>query len=272
MTLPSLPDAKLGTAIPRLLHQICVGQAVPGALLRNVEQLANRNPGWSHQLYDDAAIERFILKHFGLPVLNYYKRISPDYAAARADLFRYLALYKLGGVYLDLKSSFSQPIDDVLRGDEQYVISRWRNGPGEPHQGWGIHGDLADIPGGEIQQWHVIAAPGHPFLRAVIETVLAAIEHYDFRQTGVGWIGVLRTTGPIAYTRAITPLLALHPCRIITDETVLGLEYTVLPQSSHQGTFSGHYTQNATPVVRHPGVRGWIDVARRSKDRLKGHT
>ena len=254
-----MTDMAFETSIPRLVHQICLGGTLPETVRRNVDELKSRNPGWEHRLYDDAAAERCIAEHYGAAMLRRWRRIAPEYAAARADLFRYLVLYRAGGVYIDLKSRFTRPIDEVIRGDEGFILSRWRNGAGQPHEGWGLHADLAGLPGGEIQQWHVIAAPGHPFLRAVIERVVRNIDRYSVRGAGVGWIGVLRITGPIAYTLAITPLLDRYACRVIADESVLGLEYSVLDSSSHQGLFTRHYTQNTSPVVRRPGLAGWRD-------------
>jgi hypothetical protein len=270
MQIPELPNVVVGTTIPRLLHQTFPRLDMPDPLRRNVEELRARNPGWEYRLYDDAAIESFILQHYGAAILGYYRRINPEYGAARADLFRYLALYRLGGVYLDVKSRFLRPIDEVLRDDDRFIVSRWRNGEGEPHQGWGLHPDLAEFPGGEIQQWHIIAAPGQPFLKAVIDMVLAGIDGYTPYGTGVGWIGVLRLTGPIAYTRAIVPLLSSCPCRTVDNESVLGLEYSALDRSDHQSLFKKHYTRNTDPVVLRRGLKRLLDLGYIEARALKG--
>lgn len=271
MDIPYIPP---GDRIPRLLFQTFSQGALPPALARNVEGLRAANPGWTHRLFDGAERRAYIARHYGPGVLALHDRIGEDYGAARADLFRYLLLYREGGVYLDVKSRFDRPIDEVVRGDEGFILSQWRNGPGEPHEGWGLHPELADVPGGEFQQWHVIAAPGHPFLRAVIERVLGGIRTYTARGVDVGWTGVLRLTGPIAYTRAIAPLLDRHPHRRVPNETALGLRYSIFDQSGHKALFGRHYTENLTPVVRQPGLRGWRDrlylEARRRRKQWRG--
>lgn len=66
--------------------------------------MAAANPGWEHRLYNSAKAERFIADHYGVGTLAAYLRIGPEYGAARADLLRYLVIYKHGGVYLDLQS------------------------------------------------------------------------------------------------------------------------------------------------------------------------
>lgn len=265
MKIPELPDVAVGHVIPRFLHHIYFrpgepGAAMPNILRRNVDELVEQNPQWEHRLWNEAAMESFIEEHYGPAVLDCYRRIDPAYGAARADLFRYLALYRLGGVYLDVKSRFSRPIDEVLRRDEHFVVSRWRNELGEIHAGWGRHPEYGGV-NIELQQWHVIAAPGHPFLKAAIEEVLSRIGRYAAWSTGVGDMGVFRVTGPIAYTQAIVPILDRHPCTIIDDETAIGLEFSILDGLEHRSLFKTHYTGNMSPVVRRAGVGRWLDLA-----------
>jgi len=254
-----MPEVNRQSRIPHLLHQIYLGGPLPEPLANNVERLKRNNPMWQHCLYDDHAATRFIREQYGSSILKLYLSINPGYAAARSDLFRYLVLYIRGGVYLDVKSQFQRPIDEVILGNESYVLSRWRNAPGEIHEGWGLHTNLYQAAGGEFQQWHIISVPGHPFLRAVIERVVAGIRNYSAASIGTGWIGVLRLTGPIAYTQAIMPIIDQHPCRLLANEQEVGLEYSAFPNSSHQAFSREHYTQRSDVVVLNKGVRRWWD-------------
>ena len=268
-----LPEIASETRIPRIIHQTYPNLQLPVALQSNVEFLVEANPGWSHRLYDDDAIERFISGCYPPEVLQAYHRIKPEYGAARADLFRYLLIYRLGGVYLDIKSRFTRPIDQVIRGDEQYILSRWRNHAGELHQGFGLHPDLAHIAGGELQQWHVIAAPGHPFLRAVIKRVLSNIDAYRPWRNGVGRIGVFRLTGPIAYTLAITPLFDRHAFKLLSNESDLALEYSITDGYNHNEAFTKHYSMNDTSILElSPGallMSAAYTRIKRIKDRVR---
>jgi hypothetical protein len=267
-----LPAINVEPKISRIIHQTYPHACLNHYLRENVEQLKSWNPRWTHILYDDAAIERFIRENYGQQVLSSYLRINPAYGAARADLFRYLVVYRLGGVYLDIKSRFTRPIDELLRGDEQYIISRWANRPGEARARFGLHPDVAQIEGGELQQWHVIGAAGHPFLRAVIEKVLANIALYRPWKHGVGRIGVLRVTGPIAYTLAITPILHEYPCKILSDERELSMEYSIGGTYNHREALGRHYSELNTPVVRLPARVRWLgpvySLAKSVKTRL----
>lgn len=249
-----LPKIKSSIAIPRLIHQTYPHQNLPELFKSNIEEMCRQNPSWAHNFYNDSDVEVFIRQEFGEDILSYYLRIDPNYGAARADLFRYLVIYKFGGVYLDIKSRFLRPIDDVLVADEQFVVSRWKNGKGEKHEGYGLHPEVVNYPGGELQQWHIIAASGHMFLRTVILSVLKGIDNYSPWNTGVGRIGVLRLTGPIAYTAAITPIINQYNCRIVASEQELSLEYSVLPEQTHKELFKNHYTQIDTPIIKSSGT------------------
>lgn len=241
-------------AIPRVIHQTFPTEDLPPALRDNVDALRMRNPGWRHQLYVDADIETFVADEYGTQVLAAYRRIAPEYGAARADLFRYLVVYRYGGVYLDIKSSADRPLDDVLGHHDSFIVSQWDNVAGGSNENWALHPELRDVPGGEFQQWLVIAAPGHPLLRAVIERVLRNIRDYNPYRVGVG-LNVIRVTGPIPYTLAIAPLLAQYPHRRVRSETELGMRYTIMPFKAHHTHFSGHYSRRRTPIVGAPQGR-----------------
>jgi hypothetical protein len=259
-------------AIPRILHQTYPTKDLPQELRHNVERLIRTNADWQHRLYDDTDITAFITEHYGVRVLRYYQRINPRYGAARADLFRYLLMYRIGGVYLDIKSRSVRPLDDALRPGDRYILSHWKNDPGSEREQWGRAKQLGDLPRGEFQQWHIICAPGHPFLKAVIEGVLRNIDTYRPWSHGTGQAGVLGITGPVAYTLAIQPLLPLHPHRLVDNESELFLEYSYMKDFLHHRLFAKHYTQLCEPVIAMTGAKaaatGAFLAARRAKHRL----
>jgi len=126
-----------GPVIPRIIHQTYHAKDLPEVLRDAVAALRALNPEWEHRLYDDDDIEHVITAMYPPEVLQLYRRIDPAYGAARADLFRYLLMYRCGGVYLDVKAQMTTPLRDVLRDDDTFVSAHWRNGPGELHDGFG---------------------------------------------------------------------------------------------------------------------------------------
>ncbi|WP_375391697.1 glycosyltransferase family 32 protein [uncultured Sphingomonas sp.] len=248
------------TRFPRTVVQTYPSNILPPALAENRQRMVEANPAWTFLLYDDAAIIGYIRDRFDQDVLKAYLSIDPSYGAARADLFRYLRIFAEGGVYLDVKSTLMRPLDTIITPQEEYLLCQWANGDDEPRRGFGLHKELRSIPGGEFQQWHIMARAGHPFLEAVVKCVLHNIRTYTPWRFGVGGLGVWRTTGPIAYTRAIAPLLSQHPYRLVRDETKIGLQYSIETGYVHGLHFRQRYTALGSPIIQGGRVRSITDV------------
>jgi hypothetical protein len=245
--LPMLPE---GSTIPKVIYQVYTNPALTPVLEENIRSIKALNPGWEHKLFSEADIEDFIRAAYGDAVLDYYYRIQPEYLIARIDLFKYLLIYKQGGVYLDIKSSMEKPLDEILRADDVFLLSHWPAGASQ-YKGWGKHRKLKRVGGHEFQQWHIIGAPGHPFLRAVVEAIFDNIEHYNPVLHNTGKDGVVRLTGPIAYTLAIAPLLQKYRHRRVTSHEDLSLTYSVFEKrgSTHRTMFKSYYSRLKEPIT-----------------------
>lgn len=214
------------------------------------------NPEWEYRFYDDEDIVDFIKSNYDFRIINYFNRIDPIYGAAKADLFRYLLIYKCGGVYLDIKGSLKKPLSEVLKENDRYLLSGWRDKEKYQFDGWGVHSDVIKFTYEEYQQWHIVAAPGHPFLKAVIENVLRNIDNYDPGLHGVGKPGVLKVTGPVAYTLAIAPLLHLHKHRFVYSKSDMGFEYSIFSASDgHNALFKAHYSDLSDSIIKINGTK-----------------
>lgn len=209
-----LPNIPLEQKISKNLFQICllgkVGESaektmslLPSAFIENIEKLKKNNPEYRYHLYGDQEAELFIAKYYGPDILDYYHRIDNDYLAAKADFLRYLLLYALGGVYLDLKSTIDRPLSQTLQKEDCFLVFYWDNLPGGQH-----HYLIPDyITKGEMLQTFIISARGHFFLRKVILNVLRQIDLYNPYKNGVSWEGTLSTVGPVIYTKTIYDLI-----------------------------------------------------------------
>lgn len=241
--------------IPKIIHQSYMSRELPPALSENIERIKSINTNWEYRFYDNNDIVDFISKNYSPYILECYNKINPKYGAARADFFRYLAIYKEGGVWLDIKSFTSEPLDKVLQIDDLFLLSQWQNKMCEPFQNWGLHESLVHIPGGEFQQWHIISVPRNPFIKAVIERVLININKYDPKVDGVGTHGILNTTGPNAYTLAIVPLLKKYKHRFVDSNRDLKLEYSIFSNGDistnylHQKIYENYYCRLIDSVI-----------------------
>lgn len=83
----------------------------------------------------------------------------------------------------------------------------------------------------------------------MIQKVINNIDSYDAVKHGVGGMGVLRTTGPIAYTLAIVPLLKEYPHRFINIQKEFKFGYSCLEQYEHRKLSKTHYTVLKEPVI-----------------------
>lgn len=234
---------------------------MPAILKDNCERIQRLNGDHEYRFYDNAGRESFIRSHYGQNVLKRYQRIHSSYGAARADFFRYLCIYACGGVYLDIKAGVRRPLSAVIKDDDAYLLSQWNQAPGSPYAGWGTHRQLQHVPGGEFQQWHVIASQGHPFLAAVIDAVVKKIDHYNpilFRNP---WDCVMCTTGPIPYTASIFNILKLHPHRFVDIETDLGIYYSIFTKPGNleaHRTLYRDYRNSIHPLVYPRWPLSWL--------------
>ncbi|NHA15346.1 glycosyltransferase family 32 protein [Thioalkalivibrio sp. XN279] len=249
---------EFGSGIPRLIHQTVRSKNdLSPQIEQNVKIIRERNRGWRYSLHDDSDISVLLEKHFGPDILGRFLQINPEYGAARADFFRYCLLYAEGGIYLDIKNSTKRSLDEVLGPADRFLIAQWDGMASGA--GWGRASALSDVDDGEYIQWFIACAPGHPFLRAVIENVLGNIDMYRPALHGVGRAGVLNVTVPIAYSLAIHPLRAQYPHRLVRYQD-LGIGYSIFEcGAGHRRHLTGrHYTELRSPVVR-LGTRARIE-------------
>jgi mannosyltransferase OCH1-like enzyme len=233
--------------IPKKIFQLIENKnQIHAEFIDNIEYIKSKNPDWTYTLLDDDDILEYINRHYSPEILEYYNRINPRYGAARADFFRYLLMYREGGVYLDIKSAPEFPLDNIIHADDEYIISE------------GIFSKLYKWLGypGEYQQWHIICRPEHPYLKAVIDRVIDNIKNYSVEKFGVGRNGVFKVTGPYMYTEVIDGILDRHNHRYIETNEFIGLVYNNLNNNelmilSHFGKIGKkHYSLLREPIIK----------------------
>lgn len=162
--------------IPKIIYQTWYSNDVPEPIQKEIDIMMNINKGWERKFYNDNDIENFIKKEYDEYTLKTYKKIN--IGAAKADFWRYLILYKYGGVYLDIDSIIVKPLDLLINHDTELVISRERNKD-------------------RFTQWLLIVSQGHEVLKKCIDKCMyninnrSSINHVD------------KLTGPTVYTESL---------------------------------------------------------------------
>lgn len=169
---------------------------LPPDFIANINHLKKNNPEYDYHLFGDQEAKEFIFLYYGATIWEYYQRIDGAYLAAKADFLRYLLLYALGGVYLDLKSTIEFPLADTIKEGDKFILM-W---PEKKRHHYLL---LNSIEKGEMIQSFIISARGHYFMRAVILNVLQQIDLYNPYRQGTDWQGTLSTTGPAIYTNTV---------------------------------------------------------------------
>lgn len=228
--------------IPRIIHQTFRTNELPTPIQEIVDKLKLMNPEFEYRFYNDDDCYNFVKENYDEETLELYSSINPKYGSAKADFFRYLLMYKVGGVYLDIKSTTTAPLKNTILPTDEFVLSHW--------VGCDWKKEL-NYQHGEFQNWHIICVPNHPFLKETIERVKRNLRNYN---GGVGKITVIHTTGPIPYSQAILSLLDRHktnhinsPVREFKTQEEINLSYrgTVL----HQDKLYGYNISNEEPMI-----------------------
>lgn len=244
--------------VPHVIHQTAYSKELPPEIVENIERLKALNPNWAYRFYDDNDIEQYLATHYPPQVLEYFRRIHPSYGAAKADLFRYLLIYREGGVYLDIKSTITRPIEETLSPLDSLYLSYWDNLEGGEQEGlWVNHKEYPDNPRGEIMQWCIVAPPYHPMIREVIIQVLWNLDHYcPFTSSGgqgEGLWGTFRTTGPIVYTHTLLRE-TIGPVRFVNMYRDCGFVYSIYSKPgefAHKRILKSDYRKSKYPIITH---------------------
>ncbi|MXV44686.1 hypothetical protein GS501_06470 [Saccharibacter sp. 17.LH.SD] len=250
---PPIPVMKLRNRISKNIHQYGVFPSNPGQypeiFEENRQKITAINPNYNFYFWSEGgkhSVREFILNTYGEEILKYYDSINKEYPSARADLFRLLCIYALGGVYFDLKTTCSYPLDQVIRPDDKYLVSFW-------YYGMQTHEEVQHITYGEYENYCIICAAGHPIIRHAIQQALCNIRVYDEEIGGVGFYGTLRLAGPLMYSMIIYVYRPQYKDIIRQIHTYSnGIEYTIFSDDAvHRKHYGGrkHYSDIEAPLV-----------------------
>ena len=142
--------------VPRIIHQIALGNANLTKHAQAIQSCREAHPDWQHVLWTDETATEFLAANYPdiLPHwLSYFQDIQ------RANILRYAVLHTFGGVYLDLDVTCLISLDET-----DIVTLPWVT--------------PAAFPAG-INNAFIATQPGHPLLTQV----LAHVPSHNLRWT-----------------------------------------------------------------------------------------
>jgi len=132
--------------VPKIIWQTMKTNVVPQIIRDSSNSWIEKNPEYEYRFFDDRDIYEFIKKEFP-QYLRAYRKIK--YGAVKADFWRYLIIYKYGGVYADIDSKCISS------------LRKWVN----PTAPWVTHLGINR----DVCQWLIMSVPRNPIIKRAAE-------------------------------------------------------------------------------------------------------
>ena len=108
----SKQEEEVRNGVPLVIYESWKSHEVPKGMRDNILRLLETNPEFDYYLYSDEECAAFIADNYDKDVLEAFHTLKPG--AYKSDLWRYCILYKLGGVYLDIKYYSTVPLIRII--------------------------------------------------------------------------------------------------------------------------------------------------------------
>jgi len=169
--------------IPRIIHQTYF-EEITMEKYPQLLRLQNtwRASGWEYKFYTDDTARQFIGTNYPPRFVSVFDSLLPG--AYKADFFRYLVLFKEGGIYVDVDVILNTNLDSFITPDLAFFA---------PLDAVGIFADE------QFCVWNGLlgSAPAHPALANVIEWMVNLVSNrgdvYDMERTVCRHSGVDKT-------------------------------------------------------------------------------
>jgi len=225
-----LPQIEEGIEIPKNIYR-CYKDLEGINKFKEVFKLTEeRMPDYKQIYYTDELIDKYIKENYSERIYNAYNSINPEYGAAKADFFRYLIIYREGGIYMDIKTGPNKNIKGFFEKYQGKLITSLGNNGKlikylpkyhlrdyiNMNDDWGYITEL--YPNSEYQQFIIASNKGNPILGKVIKQVISNIESGKYKN---GKYSVVAMTGPIMYSLVIEKYKNIYSKNIkILDENL----------------------------------------------------
>jgi len=163
--------------IPKIIHQTWKTTQIPDNWLESQKSCKALHPDYKYILWTDDDMDKFVKREYP----NFYKvYISYKYDIQRCDVFRYLVLFKYGGIYLDLDIICKKNLNNFLNYDLVLTYS-------------------SNIKTSMTNSF-IMIIPEHPFFKYCIDQLPNYSNSYSYFGKH---LHIMNSTGPIFLTNMI---------------------------------------------------------------------
>jgi mannosyltransferase OCH1-like enzyme len=181
--------------IPKIIYQVSIGSNHNHQEIQKITNIMLKiNSDYEYKLLTtEKEMDNFVSKNFDKEIVESYHCLN--FLVAKIDFWKYLNLYKNGGIYLDMDSLIINPLDELIRENDDAIIS-------------------ADGNRGLYVQWCLIFTKEHPILKQVIEVVVDNIKNNKYPND------VIKMTGSEAFSEGIQRLHFLENEKLIDHSLI----------------------------------------------------
>jgi mannosyltransferase OCH1-like enzyme len=164
-------------------------------MIEAINTWKNLNPEYEYRYMDDIQAAQFILKEYGQEWHDLF--VGLPVGVMRGDLWRYMIIYKYGGIYTDLDTECLMPIDNWLNKDYDMIVCPENND--------------------HFCQWTFAASKGNPILKSVLNLIKEKLLNPSYGSEHF----VHNHTGPAIWTKGIYESLGIKVKNLIYDSDLL---------------------------------------------------
>jgi mannosyltransferase OCH1-like enzyme len=151
---------------------------LPDYVIDAVNSWKEKNLDWEYRYFNSKDRSEFILSEFGQEWLDIYD--SCIFGVMKADVWKYLIIYKYGGLYTDIDYLCKKPIDSWVSDDYSMVVGM-------------------DEEPNEIACHTFAAEAGSVFLKSILDVIKENIKNINYKKEFFSY----HATGPTAFTDGI---------------------------------------------------------------------
>lgn len=118
----------------------------------------NLNPDYQYMYMNDEEVFNFTEEVYGKKMLNLMKSFKVPVMIS--DLWRVLVIYHFGGIYSDIDTRLTEPLDDWLDRDKKFITAIEN----------GLH----------YTQWSFMAEPKSPIVKSILDTIIERCGKIDY--------------------------------------------------------------------------------------------